>query len=97
MLTVALFMIVVAAGAGVCAWVDALDRIWLVAGAGAAMVALLAAFQAIPQTSFATGEQDFRTWFIATFLVGITLNGPAAPVGRTIRRRRSRGDAPRQK
>jgi hypothetical protein len=41
MLTAALLMIVVSAAVGVCGWVDMLgDRLWLVAGAGAAMVAL---------------------------------------------------------
>jgi hypothetical protein len=80
MIAVVLLTLLVAAALGVCGWVDMIDRIWLIAGAGAAMVALFA----IPTRG---AERTFPYWFVGAFLVALTLNVTAVFVGRAVKRR----------
>jgi NADH:ubiquinone oxidoreductase subunit 6 (subunit J) len=90
MIGVALLMIAVAAAVGVCAWVDMVDRIWLVAGVGAAMVALLGVQTMLPGPT-TEAARYFPIWFVGTFLVALTLNIVAVFVGRAVKRRQDSG------
>ena len=96
MLTAVFLMIVVAAAVGVCGWVDMLgDRLWLVAGAGAAMVALFGA-QAMLPNPVPSAERSFPIYVVGIFLVAFTLNIIAIFVGRAVKRRQASGDPPQQ-
>jgi CDP-diglyceride synthetase len=86
MIAVVLLMLLVAAALGVCGWVDMIDRIWLIAGAGAAMVALFAMFTLFPVPARGA-ERSFPYWFVGTFLVALALNVIAVFVGRAVKRR----------
>jgi len=86
MIGVALLMIAVAAAVGVCTWVDMVDRIWLVAGAGAAMVALFG-IQTLLPNSTAAAARSFPIWFVGVFLLALTLNIIANFVARTVKLR----------
>jgi hypothetical protein len=86
MIGVVLLMIAVAAAVGVGAWVDMIDRIWLVAGVGAAMVALFGVQSMLPNPTTEAGR-SFPIWFVGTFLVALTLNVIAVFVGRAVKRR----------
>jgi hypothetical protein len=86
MLTAAFLMLLVAAAMGVCGWVDMVDRIWFIAGVGAAMVALFSVFSMLPLPT-AAAERSFPIWFVGTFLVALTLNVIAVFVGRAVKRR----------
>ncbi len=90
MVGVALLMIAVAAAVGVCAWVGMVDRIWLVAGVGAAMVALFGV-QAMFSNPTAEAARSFPIWFVGAFLVGLSLNIAAVFVGRAVKRRQGSG------
>ena len=93
MLTVVLLMLLVAAAMGVCGWVDMIDRIWLIAGAGAAMVALFGVFSMLPLPTAAT-DRSFLIWYGGTFLAALALNVTAVFVGRAMKRRQD--SRPRQ-
>jgi hypothetical protein len=96
MLTAALLTIVVAAAVGVCGWVDMLgDRLWLVAGAGAAMVALFGV-QAMLPNPVPSAERSFPIYFVGTFVVALALNIIALFVGRAVKRRQVSGNPPQQ-
>jgi len=86
MLTAALLMIIVAAAVGVCGWVGGIDRIWFIAGVGAAMVALFTAGAVLPHPTVAA-SQSFPYWFLGAFLVALTLNVIAVFVGRAVKQR----------
>jgi hypothetical protein len=86
MIAVVLLTLLVAAALGVCGWVDMIDRIWLIAGAGAAMVALFAMFTLFPIPTRGA-ERTFPYWFVGAFLVALTLNVTAVFVGRAVKRR----------
>jgi hypothetical protein len=90
MIGIALLMIAVAAAVGVCAWVDMVDRIWLVAGAGAAMVALFGIQSMLPNPT-AEAARSFPIWFVGTFLVALTLNIIAVFIGQAVKRRQGSG------
>ena len=81
---ITILMLVFAAGIGVCAWTDALERIWLVAAAAAVIVALGAAFFTLPSPP-STNAEDVRSRFIMA--VAGTLNVIAVLVGRALKRR----------
>ena len=93
MLTVVLLMLLVAAAMGVCGWVDMIDRIWLIAGAGAAMVALFGVFSMLPLPT-AAAARSFPIWYGGTFLAALALNVTAVFVGRAMKRRQD--SRPRQ-
>jgi hypothetical protein len=86
MLTAALLMLLVAAALGVCGWVDMIDRIWFIAGIGAAMVALFSVGTMLPYPT-REAERSFPLWFVSTFLVALALNIIAVFVGRAVKRR----------
>jgi hypothetical protein len=85
MFTAALLMIIVAVALGVCGWVDMIDRIWFIAGIGAAMVALFSVQVILPLPTRAA-EQSFPYWFLGIFLVALALNIIAVFVGRAVKR-----------
>jgi CDP-diglyceride synthetase len=84
-LTIALLMLLVAAALGVCGWVDMIDRIWFIAGVGAAMVALFSVYTMVPLPT-REAEQSFPFWFVGTFLVALALNIVAVFLGRAVKR-----------
>jgi hypothetical protein len=86
LLTAALLMILVAAAVGVCGWVGGIDRIWFIAGVGAAMVALFTAGAMLPHPTTAA-SQSFPYWFLGAFLAALALNVIAVFVGRAVKRR----------
>ena len=87
-LAIALLMLLVAVALGVCGWVDMIDRIWFMAGIGAAMVALFSVYTMLPLPT-AAAEQSFPIWFVGTFLVALALNVIAVFVGRAVKRRQA--------
>ena len=93
MLAAAFLMLLVAAAMGVCGWVDMVDRIWFIAGVGAAMVALFGVYSMLPLPTVAA-ERSFPIWFGGTFLVALALNVTAVFVGRAVKRRQD--SRPRQ-
>ena len=86
MIAVVVLMLLVAAAVGVCGWVDMIDRIWLIAGASAAMVALFSVGTMLPHPTRAAA-QSFPYWFLGTFKTALTLNVIAVFVGRAVKRR----------
>ena len=86
MLTAVVLMLLVAAAMGVCGWVDMIDRIWLIAGAGAAMVALFGVASMLPFPT-AAAARWFPIWYSGTFLAALALNITAVFVGRAMKRR----------
>jgi len=86
MLTAVLLMIIIAAAVGVCGWVGGIERIWFIAGVGAAMVALFTVGAILPYPT-AGASQSFPYWFLGAFLVALALNTTAVFVGRAVRRR----------
>jgi hypothetical protein len=93
MIGVALLMIAVAIAVGVCGWVDMVDRIWLVAGVGAPMVALFG-IQAMLPNPTDEAARSFPIWFVGTFLLALTLNVAAVFIGRAVRRRQGNPQQP---
>jgi hypothetical protein len=67
MIGIALLMIAVSAAVGVCAWVDMVDRIWLVAGVGAAMVALFGIQSMLPNPTPRRPRDYFRSGLLELF------------------------------
>src|SRR4030095_9085350 len=84
--TAVLLMIIIAVAVGVCGWVGGIDRIWFIAGVGAAMVALFSVGTLLPYPT-RVAERSFRWWFVCTFLVALALNIIAVFVGRAVKRR----------
>ena len=84
--TAALLMILVAAAVGVCGWVGGIDRIWFIAGVGAAMMALFTAGAMLPHPTVAAARA-FPYWFLGAFLVALALNVIAVFVGQAVKRR----------
>jgi len=87
--TAALLMILVAAAVGVCGWVGGIDRIWFIAGVGAAMMALFTAGAMLPHPTVAAARA-FPYWFLGAFLVALALQ-------RHRRLRRAGGEAAARK
>jgi hypothetical protein len=86
MVGITILVLVFAAGIGVCAWTDALERIWLVAAAAAVIVALGAAFFTLPSPP-STNAEDFRFRFIIAALIAGALNVIAVLGARALKRR----------
>jgi hypothetical protein len=84
--TAALLMVIIAVAVGVCGWVGGIDRIWFIAGVGAAMVALFSVQVILPHPTTAAA-QSFPYWFLGAFLVALALNVIAVFVGRAVKRR----------
>jgi len=83
--TAALLMIIIAVAVGVCGWVGGIDRIWFIAGVGAAMMALFTAGAMLPRPTVAA-SQSFPYWFLGAFVVSLALNVIAVFVGRAAAR-----------
>ena len=95
MLTAALLMVIVAAAVGVCGWVGGIDRIWFIAGVGAAMVALFSVQVILPRPTTAAA-QSFPYWFLGAFLAALALNVIAVFVGRAVKRYHDSGSTPQR-
>jgi|SRR5262245_5584638 len=89
LLTATLLMILVAAAVGVCGWIGGIDRIWFIAGVGAAMVALFTAGAMLPHPT-AAASRSFPYWFLGAFMVALSLNVIAVFIGRAVKRRQER-------
>lgn len=93
--TAALLMIIVAAAVGVFGWVGGIDRIWFIAGLGAAMVALFSVQAILPHPTTAAA-QSFPYWFLGAFLVSLTLNVIAVFIGRAVKRHQDSSSPPQR-
>jgi len=93
--TAVLLMIIIAVAVGVCGWVGGIDRIWFIAGVGAAMVALFSVGIVLPYPT-REAEQSFPLWFVGAFLVALALNIIAVFAGRAVNRYQDSSSPPQR-
>jgi hypothetical protein len=93
--TAALLMIIIAVAVGVCGWVGGIDRIWFIAGVGAAMVALFSVQAILPHPT-AAASRSFPYWFLGAFVVALALNVIAVFVGRAVKRQQDSSSPPQR-